>query len=171
MQLQIWISVQRQVLAADADGVAKKVQTVVAKYKDKNPLTVNGRSTRFSDLRVRVRLVEDRYLSIEWLVRRWYTKDGMHRFRTTYIRKGRGLAYRDAALSRYARTDDREAVLEAEQKFAEIRRKAKQLSEFESLAKEVGCLLTVTVGPQQDEKKFYPTETGLPDWSDLFKGY
>ncbi|MHB8254131.1 MAG: conjugative transfer protein MobI(A/C) [Acidiferrobacter sp.] len=78
------------------------------------------------------------HFSIEWLFHKWYIKDGKHRFMTLHIKKGREIIYSETAITRYARVGDRDAVIEAEKKFSEIRRKSKGLSETKMMSRNIG---------------------------------
>lgn len=84
-----WIDLQRTILFEVAETHVKSVQATLSR-KGQSRMTEKGASLHAEDLRVRVRLHKDRYIVIEWLIRRWSKSGGQSRFTTRTLRKGRG---------------------------------------------------------------------------------
>ncbi len=136
MNIYDWINLQRTILCEVAETQVKALQHTLSR-KGQSRATEKGASLHAEELRVRVRRHKDRYLLIEWLIRRWSRVDGRSRFTTRTLRKGRGFQTSRATLSRHARAQDLAAVLEAEVVFADCRRRFARLN---ALEKELSAL-------------------------------
>lgn len=101
-------------------------------------MTESKTSLSNKELRVRVRMTKGQYLSIEWLLRQWYTVNGQSRFTTRTLRKGRGFQTSSATLTKNARAGDLSAVLEAEKVFTDCRRQFARLGVLERELEGVG---------------------------------
>lgn len=130
MNVHDWITLQRTILLEVAETHVKAVQTTLSR-KGQSRITEKGTSLHAEDLRIRVRLHKERYLVIEWLIRRWTSSKGKSRFATRTLRKGRGFEISRAVLARHARVQDLPAVLEAEAVFADCRRRVSRLNALE----------------------------------------
>jgi len=131
-----WIALQRTILYQVA---MKEVQTIqhTLSIKGQSRQTNKGYSLVAEELRVRVRN-RTTYITIEWLVRRWFKRDGRPRFTTVALRKGRGYRYSEATLARHTRAVDLLVVLETEGRFADIRKRLRALKELEKLLEKTG---------------------------------
>lgn len=130
MNVYDWIDLQKDIIYQSAEAQAKVVQQVLSRKKQAR-MTEDQKSLSNKELRVRVRMTKEKYMSIEWLVRQWYTVNNRPRFTTKTLRKGRGFQISRAALTRNARVGDLYAVLEAEALFADYRRRFSRLGALE----------------------------------------
>ncbi len=130
MNIHDWISLQRTILYEVAETQVKAIQHTLSR-KGQGRTTEKGTSLHAEELRVRVRRHKERYLLIEWLIRRWTSSGGKSRFTTRTLRKGRGFQTSRAVLARHARAQDLHAVLEAEAVFADCRRRLARLNALE----------------------------------------
>ena len=130
MNVHDWISLQRTILYEVAETQVKALQHTLSR-KGQSRMTEKGTSLHAEELRVRVRHHTDRYVIIEWLIRRWTRVDGRSRFTTRTLRKGRGYQVSSAILARHARAQDLPTVLEAEAVFADCRRRLARLNALE----------------------------------------
>lgn len=130
MNVHDWINLQRTILFEVAETHCKAIQHTLSR-KGQSRITEKGTSLHAEELRVRVRRHKDRYLIIEWLIRRWTSSGGKSRFTTRTVRKGRGFQTSRAVLARHARVQDLAAVLEAEAVFADCRRRIARLNALE----------------------------------------
>lgn len=130
MNIHEWISLQRTILYEVAETHVKALQHTLSR-KGQSRMTEKGASLHAEELRIRVRRHKDRYLLIEWLVRRWTRSGGKSHFTTRAVRKGRGFQTSRAVLARHARAQDLQAVLEAEAVFADCRRRMSRLNALE----------------------------------------
>ena len=137
MHVHDWIALQRTILYEVAETQMKAIHHTLSR-KGQTRMNEKGASLHAEELRVRVRRHKDRYLLIEWLIRRWSRQDGSARFATHSLRKGRGDRFSRAVLARHARQEDLPAVLEAEAVFADCRRRTRLLNDLERKLAEAG---------------------------------
>lgn len=141
-----WIALQRTILYEIAVKEVQAIQHTLS-IKGQTRQSSNGHSLQAEELRVRVRN-RTTYITIEWLVRRWFKRDGRPRFATVTLRKGRGYRYSEATLARHTRAADLSAVLETESRFADIRQRLRELKDLEKLLAKTGY-----TAPHQEQKR------------------